>query len=76
MNYSIKFAKKGHLSIWLDKSGDKYVVSDLDTIEGKSSFSERFDNFDDADTRFLALCDAYGMEPQNVEHDPHNFRFD
>ena len=76
MNYSIKYAKKGAKSLWLDKSGNKYVIGDLDTIEGCTTFHEEFDRFDDADKRFMALCKAQGMEPQNVEHDPNNFNFD
>lgn len=69
MNYSIKYAKKGTFTLWLDKSGNKYTVGDFDTIKHTHTFIERFDRFDDANERFLKLCAEYGMEPEDVIHD-------
>lgn len=76
MNYSIKYAKSGTLTIWLDKSGNKYVVSDYDTIAERGTFREEFDRFETAEQRFLAVCSS--LNPcmiVDVEHDPIEFCF-
>ena len=76
MNYSIKYAKKGLDTSWLEKSGNMYLVARYDMKDNKTIDREEFERFDDADRRFIALCTANGMEPTNIKHDPNNFRFD
>lgn len=75
MNYSIKYGKKGTYSIWLDKSGNKYVVGDLDTADNSHTIREEFDRYDAAERRFNALCSSLGITITNVEHDPNNYKF-
>ena len=77
MNYSIKFAKSGAQTIWLDKNGNKYIVSDFNTVSNTSTFREEFDRFDPAERRFYAICKT--LNPctiYDVEHDPAEFCFD
>ena len=76
MIYAIKYAKIGLATLWLDQSGNKYVVSMFDMKTNETRLREEFERFDDADKRFLALCKKIGIEPVNVEHDPYDFKFD
>lgn len=76
MIYTIKYAKKGLKTLWLDQNGNKYVVSMYDIKMNETSLREEFERFDDADKRFLARCKELGIEPVNVEHDPYDFKFD
>ena len=77
MNYTIKYARKGTLSIWLEKYGNKYVVSDYDSVAEHSTFKEEFDRFDPAERRFYAICEALSFSDiHDVEHDPAEFCFD
>lgn len=76
MNFSLMYARKGTYSLWLDKSGNKYTVSDFDAVQSKTLFREEYDTYDDADRRFKALCAERGMTPTPIDHDPNSFRFD
>ena len=77
MNYSIKYAKSGAQTIWLEKSGNKYVVSDYNYVAERTTFREEFDRFETAERRFNAICATLSpCSIVNVEHDPVEFCFD
>lgn len=69
MYYIIKSASKGTWGLFLAKKNNYYVVSDYDTVTEKVTIREEFERFDEADPRFLSLCEEYGVKPENVEHD-------
>ena len=76
MNYTIKLATKGCAKLFLEKTGNMYEVSDYNTLSNKISLREYFERFDDALTRFLAICDEAKMTWEDIEHDPSDFCFD
>ena len=69
----IKYAKMGTLTIWLEQYEDKYVVSDLDTIDNRSTSRREFRTFDEADAFFKKRC--YGL-PITYRVEPNGDKFD
>lgn len=62
MDYLIKFAKKGAVTLMLGKNGNRYYVSSWDSVNERSPIATRtFERFDNAEPVFEALRKEYGF---------------
>ena len=78
MNYALKVAEDGKISIDVSKSGNKYTVSVWDKAEHKSRGSRYFTTYEKAHESFLAEARKHGVAEniKDVDHDPNDFNFD
>ena len=69
MNYTLKVANGDYASLDLEKSGNKYLV--LCYVYGYGiTFKREFDNYEEANTYYLAKCEISHVTPVEVDHDP------
>lgn len=72
MHYTLMIASHDYGCLGLDKRGNEYVAYAYISGYG-TTHEERFDNYDMAEKRFLAMCENSHVTPIKVEHDIEEF---
>ena len=79
MSYTIKYGvtPDGLFTVSLDAEGNRYAVYVWGHEAHRLTLSEKFSDYDVAETRFNALCAAYSVtEIKDTEIDEGAFDFD
>lgn len=69
MEYTLKIAEDDYSALSLEKSGNKYLIT-VYVFGYKMTYKKEFSTYDEANKRYLEMCENSHVEPITIKHDP------